>query len=76
MRDLDERGVPGCFVVTTEFKPAARSQCRTLGFEPAIVWTPHPIQNRTEAELEQLADDTLEAVLSAITSDCGTSANA
>lgn len=67
MRDLDERGVPGCFVITTEFEPAARSQCSTLGFEPAIVWTPHPIQNRTEAELEQLADDTLDAVLAAIT---------
>ena len=47
MKDLDERGVPGCFVVTTEFEQAADSQSRSIGFEPAIVWTPHPIQNRT-----------------------------
>lgn len=67
MKELDERGVPGCFVVTTEFEQAAQSQARSIGFEPAIVWTPHPIQNRTAAELEQLAEDSLDAILSAIT---------
>ena len=67
MKDLDARGVPGCFVVTTEFEEAAASQCHSLGFEPAIVWTPHPIQNRTGAELEQLARDTLDGRLAAIT---------
>ena len=45
-----------------------RSQARTLGFEPGIVWVPHPIQNRTEAELERLADEALDAILSMITS--------
>ena len=55
LRDLDERGVPGCFVITTEFEAAARSQSRPLGFESASVWVPHPIQNRTASELEELA---------------------
>jgi len=27
-----------------------------LGFDPAIVYVPHPIQNRTAAELAALAD--------------------
>ena len=67
MKELDARGIPGCFVVTTEFAQAAASQSRSIGFEPAIVWVPHPIQNRTAAELEQLAEDTLEAILAAIT---------
>ena len=67
MKELDERGVPGCFVVTTQFEQAAESQARSIGFKPAIVWTPHPVQNRTVAELERLADDSLDAILAAIT---------
>ena len=66
MKDLDDRGIPGCFVVTTEFEQAAASQSRSIGFAPAIVWTAHPIQNRTEAELEQLAEDALPAILRAL----------
>ncbi|MXW67246.1 MAG: hypothetical protein F4Z72_09645 [Gemmatimonadales bacterium] len=67
LRDLDERGIPGCFVVTTEFEQAARSQSRTLGFEPGIVWVPHPIQNRTAGELEALADEAIDPILAMIT---------
>ncbi|MYH10857.1 MAG: hypothetical protein F4012_04435 [Gemmatimonadales bacterium] len=67
LRDLDERGIPGCFVVTTEFEEAARRQSRSLGFEPAIVWVPHPIQNRTAAELETLADEAIDPILALIT---------
>ena len=66
MKDLDERGVANCFVVTREFEQAAASHSQSIGFEPAIVWTPHLIQNRTEEELEQLADDTLPAILEAL----------
>ena len=54
-------------MVTTEFEDAARSQSRSLGFEPGVVWVPHPIQNRTPAELEQLADDAVEPILAMIT---------
>jgi hypothetical protein len=64
---LDDRGVPGCFVVTTEFREAAKQQASTLGFEPAIVWVPHPIQNRTSAELERIAEESIESILAAIT---------
>ena len=73
MKELDERGVPGCFVVTTEFERAAASQARSIGFEPAIVWVGHPIQNRTAAELEQLAVDALEPILAALTTAPGAS---
>lgn len=59
-------GVPGCFVVTTEFRDAAAAQWRSLGFEPAIVWVPHPIQNRTAEELERIADDAIADILSAL----------
>jgi hypothetical protein len=50
-------------VATTEFKDAAAAQARSLAFEPGIVWVDHPIQNRTAAELEALADGAVESIL-------------
>lgn len=69
MKELDDRGVPGVFVVTTEFEAAARAQSEALGFEPGIVWVSHPIQNRTPAELEAIADGAIESILEMVTSD-------
>jgi hypothetical protein len=64
---LDKLGIPGLVVATTEFKPAAAAQSKSLGFEPAMIWLPHPIQNRTTDELAQLADESLAAILSTLT---------
>lgn len=50
-------------VVTTQFEQAADAQCESLGYDAAIVFVPHPIQNRTRAELEALADQHLDAIL-------------
>jgi hypothetical protein len=58
-------------VATTEFRDAAVVQARSLGFEPAVVWVEHPIQNRTAAELEALADTAIEPILDALTSGGG-----
>ncbi len=58
-------------MVTTEFTEAVDSQSRSLGFEPGIVWVPHPIQNRTAAELEQLADGAIDPILAMITASDG-----
>ena len=60
---FDARGLPGVSVVTTEFKDAIAAQSRALGFDPAIVYVPHPIQNRTAAELAALADAAIEPAL-------------
>ena len=60
---LDERGIPGGLIATTEFRDAAAAQSRSLAFEPAIVWVEHPIQNRTAEELEALADGAIEGIL-------------
>ena len=61
--NLDGRGVPGVSIVTTEFAEAVDTQSQAMGFEPAIVYVPHPIQNRTKDELEKIADDAIEAAL-------------
>ncbi len=60
---FDAAGLPGVSVVTTEFRDAVAVQSRALGFDPAIVYVPHPIQNRTAAELAALADGALDAAL-------------
>ncbi len=63
---LDVRGIPGCATATVEFKQAAAAQAGALGFDPAIVWTPHPIQNRTPAELAALAAAAAPEILALI----------
>jgi hypothetical protein len=65
--NLDSRGIPGVSIVTTGFTDAVTAQSQALGFEPAIVFVPHPIQNRTAAELDQLADDAVEKALRLLT---------
>ena len=69
MRNLDERGVPGVMIATTAFEQAAAVQSASLGFEPAIVFVPHPIQNRTDAAIQAVADDALEAIVGAMTTE-------
>lgn len=62
--NLDGRGIPGVSIVTTEFADAVEVQAKALGFDPAVVFVPHPIQNRTQEELARIADDAIEPALS------------
>jgi hypothetical protein len=64
--DLEGRGVPAVFVATTEFVDAAAAQARALGAEPAAVFVPHPIQDRTDEEMQAIADAALEEILRAV----------
>jgi len=66
--DLEERGLPAAFVATVEFEDGAKAQARALGAEPLAVYVAHPIQDRTDPELRQLADRAMEALLAAICS--------
>jgi hypothetical protein len=63
MADLEARGIPVVGVATTEFVEAAAAQAKALGIDPAYVFIPHPVQDRTNAELRQLADDHLDSIL-------------
>jgi hypothetical protein len=65
--NLDSRGIPGVSVVTTGFTDAVAAQSQALGFEPAIVYVAHPIQNRTAEELDELADAAFASMLSKLT---------
>ena len=63
---LDKRGIPGCAIATEAFQPAAAAQTKALGLAPAIVWVPHPIQNRTPDELAKVAEGAVAQVIAAI----------
>jgi hypothetical protein len=68
MLELDKRGVPGAMIATTAFEQGYQAQAKILAFEPAVIYTPHPIQNRTDAEIQQFADDIVGTVMKSITS--------
>ena len=63
INDLEGMGLPGVFVASAEFVAAAAAQARALGFEPARVFVPHPIQDRTDDELRALADAAIEDLI-------------
>jgi hypothetical protein len=65
--DLERRGVVGAFVASTEFVDAAAAQSRSLGVEPASIFVPHPIQDRTDDEMRALADAALDEIVRAVT---------
>jgi hypothetical protein len=64
--DLDRRGLVGVSVLTEEFRPAFAMQCEAIGFDGASLYVPHPMQNRTTAELHRFAQDTFEAIVGTI----------
>ena len=66
MLNLESRGVPTVGVATTEFIEAAAVQSEALGFDPAYIWVPHPIQDRTDEELHLLAEQHVDKILEAL----------
>ena len=64
--DLDSRGIPGGFISSTEFIEAAKAQAESLGFDPYKVFVGHPIQDRTNEEMQTLAEEAFEDILAMI----------
>lgn len=64
---LETRGIPSVFVASTAFRDAAAAQARALGFDPAGVFVPHPIQDRTDDEMRALADAAVDEIVRALT---------
>jgi hypothetical protein len=53
-------------VASTEFADAAEAQGEALGLRVAAVFVPHPIQDRTDQEIRDLADGAIDAIIAAI----------
>ena len=64
--DLESRGVPTAFVATTEFRDGAEAQARALGADPLGVYVPHPIQDRSDEEMREIAEAAFDAVRGAL----------
>ncbi len=62
-KDLEDRGVVAAFVASDAFEDGAETQARALGVEPVAIYVPHPIQDRTDAEMVEIADGTFAALL-------------
>jgi hypothetical protein len=67
--DLELRGVPSLFVASSEFINAASAQAEALGFpDIARVFVGHPVQDRTDDEMRELAELSFPEILRKITS--------
>jgi hypothetical protein len=68
INDLELRGIPAMFVASDQFVDAAAKQSASLGF-PAVarVFTPHPIQDRTDDEMLTYADVAFDQILDTLT---------
>ena len=58
------------FVASSEFVAAAERQASSLGFsEVQRVFTPHPIQDRTDDEMIAYADAAFDEIVSSVTDE-------
>jgi hypothetical protein len=69
--DLETAGVPAVMVASAEFVEAAAAQAAALGADPARVFVPHPIQDRTDTEMRGLADACVDEILAGLVDASG-----
>ena len=61
-------GIPAVAIVSSEFEDAAAAQAKALGLDEArCCFVRHPIQDRTDAEMRELADEIVGKVIAALT---------
>ena len=67
--DLESRGLPAVFAASEPFRDGAAAQANSLGMPDVHrVFTPHPIQDRTDDEIRAYADQVFTQFLAALTS--------
>jgi D-alanine-D-alanine ligase-like ATP-grasp enzyme len=66
VKGLEGLGVVSVGIATTEFVDAAHIQNKYLSYDPAVVFVPHPIQDRTPEEIRALADNAFEEIIKAV----------
>jgi hypothetical protein len=65
--NLESVGIPTVYIASSEFITAGNAQAASLGADPAAIFVPHPIQDRTDDEMRALVDSALADILAAIT---------
>ncbi len=69
MADLEARGIPTVYVATMEFIDGAEGQARAIGAKLAGVFVRHPIQDRTDDEMLEVAEDAFVGVMRGLVED-------
>ena len=64
---LEGLGIPSVMVASDQFVVAADVQARALGADPARVFVPHPIQDRTDDEMRAYAAAAFDEIVNTIT---------
>jgi hypothetical protein len=64
--NLESVGIPTVYIASDAFVDAGAAQATSLGADPAAIFVPHPIQDRTDDELRALADGAFAQVLAAL----------
>jgi hypothetical protein len=64
--DLETRGIPAVYVATEAFVDGAERQAKALGFDPAVVFVSHPIQDRTDDEMRSIAERAFAAIVAGL----------
>jgi hypothetical protein len=65
--DLESRGIPGVYVATVEFEQAGHGQAAALGATEAGVFVAHPVQDRSDEEMKEMARIAVDGLLERIT---------
>lgn len=66
--DFEQRGVPAVFVASAPFVDGAQTQAASLGMPTvARVFTPHPVQDRTDDEMRAYAELVFGEIIAALT---------
>ena len=55
------------FVASAVFVDAAQTQGEAIGFQPERLFVEHPIQDRTDAEMADIADRAVDALVAKLT---------
>ena len=63
MSEMELRGLPTVFVATVEFIDGAERQQKALGADLAAVFVEHPIQDRSDDEMNEIAERALDELL-------------
>ena len=63
---MERRGIPGAYVLSEEFRQADIAQSKALGFVANKVFVEHPIQDRSDAEMFDIAERAFNEVVKMI----------
>jgi alkanesulfonate monooxygenase SsuD/methylene tetrahydromethanopterin reductase-like flavin-dependent oxidoreductase (luciferase family) len=61
------QGTPAVSIASAEFVEAAEAQANSLGMDAKRCFVRHPIQDRTDDEMRELADEVIDEVIAALT---------